>query len=82
MHCIIYAIKEKGRKTSVVQADSKVTLHTITSSFSLETSYESCFACQYLVLNRTNHKLRKKLIIKNADICPCDSTEFEHDIVH
>ena len=64
-HCIIYAIREKGRKTSVVQADSEVTLHTITSLFSLDTSYESCLACQYLVSNRTNHKLRKKLINQN-----------------
>lgn len=31
MHCTIYAIREKEGKTSVVQADSKVTLHTITS---------------------------------------------------
>ena len=62
MHCTIYAIREKRRKTSVVQDDSKVTLHTIRSLFSLDTSYESCLAWQCLVLNRTNHKLHMKLI--------------------
>ena len=41
--------KRESRKTSVVQADSKVTFHTITSSFSLVTSYESCLACQHLI---------------------------------
>ena len=30
--------REKGRKTSVVQADSKATFHTIVSSFSLAMS--------------------------------------------
>ena len=43
------------------QADSTVTVHTMTRSFSLVTSYELCLACQYLILNQTNHKLRKKL---------------------
>ena len=32
--------------------------------------------------NRTNHKPLKKKPIKNAYICPCDSAEFEHDIVY
>ena len=41
-------LKKRARKTSVVQADSKVRFHTITSSISLVTSY------QY-------HELRNKL---------------------
>ena len=40
---ILYALhklhKKKTRKTSVVQANTKVTFHTITSSISLVTSY-------------------------------------------
>ena len=34
-HCVICTLREKGRKTSVVQADSMATFHTIVSSFSL-----------------------------------------------
>ena len=41
--------KRESRKTSVVQADWKVTFLTITNSFSLVTSYESCLACQRLI---------------------------------
>ena len=32
MHCIIKLRKKRARKTSIAQADSKVTFHTITSS--------------------------------------------------
>ena len=38
MYCIIYTLREKGRKTSVVQADSKATFHAIMSPFSLAMS--------------------------------------------
>ena len=55
------AIREKAEKPLVVQVDSKVTFHTITSSFCLVTSYESCWTCQYFISTRTNHKLGKKL---------------------
>ena len=41
MHCIICALRERARITSVVQADSKAMFHTIMSSFSLAFRYES-----------------------------------------
>ena len=40
------------------------------------------FGLSTLNSNRTNHKSRKKLANQNADICPCHSAGFEHDIVH
>ena len=58
--------KKRARKTFVVQADSEVMFHNITSSFSLVTNYELCLACQHFISNRTNHKLRKKLANQNA----------------
>ena len=47
MHCIHYA-KKRARKTSIVQADSRVKFHTIISSI-------------HLLSRATNHKQRKKL---------------------
>ena len=54
LHALHELRKKRARKTSVVQADSTVTFHTITSSTSL-------FGLSTLNSNRTNHKLRKKL---------------------
>jgi len=75
--------KKRARKTSIFQADSKVTFHTVTSSIRLF-CHELLVVFGQSTLNshRTNHKPRKKKPIKNAYICPCDSAEFEHDIVH
>ena len=39
LHALHKLHKKKTRKTSVVQANTKVTFHTITSSISLVTSY-------------------------------------------
>ena len=66
MHCLIYTIRQKARKSSVVQANYKVALvQNITNSLSLVTNYESCLTCQHFISNRTNHKLRKKLAHRN-----------------
>ena len=54
LHALHELRKQRARKISVVQADSTVTFHTITSSTSL-------FGLSTLNSNRTNHKLRKKL---------------------
>ena len=51
LHALHELRKKRARKTSVLQADSKVAFHTITSSISL-------FGLSTL---RTNHKLCKKL---------------------
>lgn len=69
------------KKTSVVQANSKVTFHNITSSFSPVTNYESCLARQHFISNQTYHKLRKTPANKKR-ICLYDSVGFEYDIVH
>ena len=74
---VIYAMREKERKTSVVQAGqrSRFTLLaceqtprvegggvcTQASSFSLVSSYDSHLACQRSISNRTNDKLSKIL---------------------
>ena len=81
MHCINYANREQEKpllfkltlrsRFTLSQAQS-VSCHELLVVFGLST----------LNLNRTNHKPRKKKPIKNAYICPCDSAEFEHDIVH
>ena len=49
LHSLRY--QRESTKTSVVQVDSKVTFHTITSSFSLVTSYESCLTRQYFTVD-------------------------------
>ena len=50
LHALHKLRKKRARKTSVAQTDyTKVTFHTITSSVSLVTSYESCLACQHLI---------------------------------
>ena len=79
----LHKLRQQGaRKTSIVQADSKVTFHTITSSIRLLSRAISLFGLSTLNSHRTNHKPRKKKPFKNASVCPCDSAEFEHDIVH
>ena len=40
------------------------------------------FCLSTLNSNQTNHKLRRKLSNQIADICPCDSAGFKHDIEH
>ena len=81
MYCINYANREQEKPLLF-----KLTLR---SRFTLSQAQSvSChellvvFGMSTLNSHRTNHKPRKKLANQNAYICPCDSAEFEHDIVH
>ena len=56
--------------------------HTITSSVSLVTSCQLCLAFQHLIQIGLITNCVRNQPIKNADICPCNSAGFEHDIVH
>ena len=81
MHCINYANREQEKpllfkltlrsRFTLSQAQS-VSCHELLVVFGLAT----------LNSHRTNHKPRKKKPIKHDYICPYDSAEFEHDIVH
>ena len=62
MHCIICSLREKGRKTSVVQADSKTTFHAIMSSFSLAMSQARPVNTLFQIRLKTN--CVKKLAIQ------------------
>ena len=81
MHCINYTNREHEKpllfkltlrsRFTLLQAQS-VSCHELLVVFGLST----------LNSHRTNHKPRKEKPFKNASVCPCDSAEFEHDIVH
>ena len=64
LHALHKLRKQRARKTSIVQADSKVTFHTIISS--IVSCYELLVAFGLSTLNshRTHHKQRKKKPIK------------------
>ena len=84
LHALHKLCKKRARKTFIVQADSKVTFHTITSSDNptVVTSYQLGLASHRLIpFGRIANRVRNQPI-KNTNICPCDSVGFEHDIVH
>ena len=68
MHCI--------SKKDLCCSSCKVMFQTITSSFSLVRSHESCLACEHFASNQTNHKLSKKLANQK-----CQHIS-KHDFVH
>ena len=68
MHCI--------SNKDLCCSSSKVTFHTITSSFSLVRSHESCLASEHFASNQTNHKLSKKLANQKRQHMP------KNDFVH
>ena len=49
LHALHKLRKKRAGNASVVQGDSTVKFHIITSSISLVTSYDSCLACQHSI---------------------------------
>ena len=61
LHALHKLRKRRARKTSIAQADSKVTFHTITSSIRRLSRAIVVFGLSTLNSNGTNPKTRKKL---------------------
>ena len=79
LHALHKLCKKRARKTTVVQADSSVTLIVLSkaqSPFSRAIYifiYQSCLVCQHLIQIRLiTLNCVKNYSIINAHICPCD----------